>query len=170
MFDNLFIQKAVVIGNSLGGWLALKFAVTFPDYVNKLVLIAASGITPVLDSFMLQSLKFANGSDKDELNAMQDSVIGNDTVPKEVADFISLILENFIPITEALPVFSDEQILKLNMPVLYIAGEEDVTVDTKKTAQRLRSLIPRSEIHLIINCGHAVMNSAEFIKPFLNMI
>jgi pimeloyl-ACP methyl ester carboxylesterase len=45
VLDALGIKKAVVAGNSLGGWLALKFAAKYPQRVLKLILIAASGLS-----------------------------------------------------------------------------------------------------------------------------
>lgn len=41
--DNLGIEKANVVGSSMGGWISWEFAVAFPDSVNKLVLMNAAG-------------------------------------------------------------------------------------------------------------------------------
>jgi triacylglycerol lipase len=37
------IQKATLVGNSMGGWVALAFALQHPDKVDKLVLVDSSG-------------------------------------------------------------------------------------------------------------------------------
>lgn len=79
---------------------------------------------------------------------------------------MNLIVENYNPI-QSLPEYSDEQLLRLNMPVLFIDGEHDVIVDAHESAQRLSRLIPSAEIHLLPGCGHVVPNSAEYIIPFL---
>lgn len=78
---------------------------------------------------------------------------------------MNLILENYNPVQE-LPIFEDTQLLRLNMPILFIGGEEDLIIDAEKSAQRLASLIPSAEIHLLPNCGHAILNSIEYIIPF----
>ncbi len=44
IFDSLGIEKASIMGNSLGGWMGLKFASVYPEMVEKLVLLAPSGI------------------------------------------------------------------------------------------------------------------------------
>ena len=42
----LNIQKATLVGNSLGGWVALDFALKHPDRVNKLMLVDSAGYSP----------------------------------------------------------------------------------------------------------------------------
>jgi len=41
--DTLQVQRAVLVGNSLGGYVAWKTAVDYPDRVSKLILIDAAG-------------------------------------------------------------------------------------------------------------------------------
>ena len=41
----LGIEKANIVGHSMGGWLATLFGYESPDRVNKLVLVAAGGRT-----------------------------------------------------------------------------------------------------------------------------
>lgn len=164
--DALHIDRLTVIGNSLGGWIGLKFAVTFTERVSKLILIATSGIVPSSQEFIEKSVK-ALSEGEQELKELHDDIVGQDAVPKEVRDFITLILENFNPITGVLPMFSNEQLRRLKMPVLYIAGKEDATVDTPKSAQRLLSLVPAAQVQLLQHCGHVVVNAIDSIRPFL---
>ena len=42
----LGIEKATLVGNSLGGWVAAAFALAYPDKVEKLVLVGAAGYWP----------------------------------------------------------------------------------------------------------------------------
>jgi pimeloyl-ACP methyl ester carboxylesterase len=39
------IAKATLVGNSLGGWIALEFAIQHPEMVEKLVLVDAGGLS-----------------------------------------------------------------------------------------------------------------------------
>jgi pimeloyl-ACP methyl ester carboxylesterase len=66
-----------------------------------------------------------------------------------------------------LPEYTDEQLRRLTMPVLYIAGENDATVHAGKTAQRIKKLIPHAEIRLIENSGHVIYNAIDVIMQFL---
>ena len=44
----LNIPKASLVGNSLGGWVALDFAIRHPEMVEKLVLVDAAGLHPTI--------------------------------------------------------------------------------------------------------------------------
>ncbi|HMV51313.1 MAG TPA: alpha/beta fold hydrolase [Blastocatellia bacterium] len=44
-YKKLNIEKATLVGNSLGGWTAASFAIAHPEKVDKLVLVDAAGYT-----------------------------------------------------------------------------------------------------------------------------
>src|SRR6185295_20152357 len=45
----LEIERATLVGNSMGGWIAAMFTASFPDRVDKLVLVDAAGYAPPKD-------------------------------------------------------------------------------------------------------------------------
>src|ERR1044072_2879802 len=45
----LKIERATLVGNSMGGWIAAMFTASFPDRVDKLVLVDAAGYAPPKD-------------------------------------------------------------------------------------------------------------------------
>jgi pimeloyl-ACP methyl ester carboxylesterase len=49
LFDQLGIDTAVVVGNSMGGFIAAELAVAFPQRVERLVLVSAAGISTYRD-------------------------------------------------------------------------------------------------------------------------
>ncbi|MGI5970564.1 MAG: alpha/beta fold hydrolase [Oscillospiraceae bacterium] len=97
---------------------------------------------------------------------VDSAIIGENDIPKEVLDFMNLIAASYNPI-DYLPVYADNQLRQLNMPVLFIGGENDVIIDTQQSAQRLSHLVSSAEIHILRNCGHMAANSIEYIIPFL---
>lgn len=163
VLDSLSINKASIVGNSLGGWMALKFATRYPAYVSNLILIATAGIAEIKPKFISDATESRL---KNESSSLLPSVAGEQSLPRPVLDFLNIILENFNPIEE-LPIFSDAELLRLSMPILFIAGEDDVIIDAVKSAQRLTHLVPSSKIHLLAQCGHMVLNSGTYIIPFL---
>ena len=52
VLDALELSRASIAGNSLGGWMALKFATTYPDRVEKLMLFASGGLAPIRADFL----------------------------------------------------------------------------------------------------------------------
>lgn len=163
VLDVLGLEKAVIIGNSLGGWMALKFAATFPEQVSKLILISSAGLAQIRPQFLLNA---EQAQLSDGTVPVNNDIIGEQNIPKEVLEFMNLIVESYNPI-QNLPVFTDDQLKGLSMPVLFIDGEKDVIIDAVSSAQRLSNLVPSAEIHLLADSGHVITNSIEYIMPFL---
>jgi len=164
VLDALSIKQTVLMGNSLGSWMALKFAVKYPECVSKLIIIAPSGLS-TQNASILDKAKQA--AEKNEALTMDASISQGIELPKEVLEFINLIVAGYYPITEELPFYSDEQLKRLTMPVLFLAGKLDVMVNAPEAAKRLGGLLPHAEIHLLENTGHMVINSLEYVIPFL---
>ena len=57
VLDALSLESAVLIGNSLGGWMALKFATAYPERVSKLILIASAGLAQIRPQFFADCVK-----------------------------------------------------------------------------------------------------------------
>ncbi len=163
VLDILGLEKSVIIGNSLGGWISLKFATIYPECVFKLILIASAGLAEVRQQFISD---VSQTRQEDGTVPVDSNILGEYDIPKEVLDFMNLIAESYSPI-QHLPVYGDEQLQRLNMPVLFIDGANDIIIDADKSAQRLSRIVPSAEIHLPRNCGHVLPNSIEYIIPFL---
>jgi len=163
VLDALSLEKAIIIGNSLGGWMALKFATAYPERVSKLVLIASAGLAEIRPKFIDNA---AQTRQSNENVPVDSSIIGENELSKEVLEFINLIVESYNPI-DYLPVYADNQLRQLTMPVLFIDGENDVIIDAQQSVQRLSRLVSSAETHLLRNCGHVIINSIEYIIPFL---
>jgi pimeloyl-ACP methyl ester carboxylesterase len=167
VFDGLSLAKASLIGNSLGGWTSLQFAVRFPERVDKLVLIAPGGIVPTRPSFVFRTILYLMSGKKGR-NAISGMIFGKDEVPEEVLYFTNMVWENFNPLSGKLPHLTDAQMKKLTMPVLYIAGENDAVLDTGKSVRKLRKIVPHAEVHVIQDNGHVVLETMKWVVPFLN--
>jgi pimeloyl-ACP methyl ester carboxylesterase len=165
LLDVLGIDKAVIVGNSMGGWMALHFAAAYPSRTASLVLLAPSGIIPAKQAFLDQTADIT--SDPKSAESVSDAVFGDEAIPKEVREFMNLIMENFNPVTGALPVLTDEGMRKLTMPVLLVAATKDVTMDTDKAAERLSKLVPHAKVTLLEG-AHVIMNAASIVMPFLS--
>lgn len=162
VLDALDLKRTVIIGNSLGGWTALKFAAAYPERVEKLILIASAGLAEIRPQF----ISAAQSRLAAEPAPVDAAVIGENDIPKEVLEFMNLIVESYNPI-QNLPVFADKQLQQLNMPVLFIDGENDHIVDAEQSAKRLSRFVPSAEIRLLKNRGHVITDAIEYSIPFL---
>jgi pimeloyl-ACP methyl ester carboxylesterase len=167
VLDALEIRRSALVGNSLGGWIALQTASLFPERITHLVLIAPSGLVPIRPGYLFRLLYHGMRGEKG-MESLARLMYGGDAVPAEVIEVSRLIMDNYNPIMCALRVLTDSELGRLAMPVLYIAGANDVTADTKKAADRLRRLVPHAGIERIPDHGHVVYDTMDRVMPFLS--
>ena len=145
VLDALGVKQAILIGNSMGGWLALQFATAYPQRITALALLAPSGIVPPNPAFLAQTADIATNAEHAE--AANAAVAGTEQLPDAVLQFMALVMEHFIPITGALPILSDRELRNLTMPVLIITASGDVTMDASSAVRRLLQHVPPRTKH-----------------------
>ncbi len=164
VIDLLRIDKVILVGNSMGGWLVLHFAAKFTSLVKSLILIASSGIVSPKENFSNQVEKIEKNNEVVE--DISEEVLGSMELPKEVMEFMMLVMENFNPVTDSLPILTDEQMKQLKMPVLYIAGLNDVTMDSSKASERLKYSLPNVTLK-IDESAHVITSVSDTVISFL---
>jgi pimeloyl-ACP methyl ester carboxylesterase len=161
-------EKISIIGHSLGGFIALDFALTNRDKVNKLVLFDSSGLlkkpTPLLSDY-INAVKTA---DLILRRNRITKVLGN--LYADPSRLLPIIVDIFIYFMEkpgALDAFESafvnstsksidlNQIRKLeNFPCLIFWGEKDNLIPVS-FAEQFKRLLPAIEIEIIKDAGHA---------------
>lgn len=162
----LKITQASFIGLSQGGWIALKFAFHRPTQMAKLVLLSPGGIVPDNASFLLKviPLMFLGRWGVRQINRM---IMAGLEIPREIEDGLIETMSHFKTRLGALPIFSDGELQSLQMPILLMIGAKDVLRDAKKIQARLQPLVPHLRIEIVPDGGHALINTAPQILPFL---
>jgi pimeloyl-ACP methyl ester carboxylesterase len=166
VFDALDIEKAALMGVSQGGWTALKFATYQPERVEKLVLLCPGGVVPDRASFLLRFIPLLLLG-RWGVKRANRLLFGNQPIPEEADEYITLIMTHFKPRTGVVPIFSDEELRRLTMPVLLLGGTQDVIRDAEKIAARMEKLVPDLTTIILPEQGHALLNTTGHIEPFL---
>lgn len=161
------LMRATVIGNSLGGWMALQLSKYRPNRIEALVLLAPSGLAPARLSFVLKAV-FLTLMGKWGTDKLNQIVYGQEKIPEEARQFGTLIMKHFKPRIGSLPVLTDTELKKLRMPILYIGGEKDALLHTQDSANRLQQLLPHSVTRIVPNTGHVLINQQETYLNFLD--
>ena len=157
--QHLKIKKATLIGNSMGGHIALIFAKTNPEMVNGLILTGSSGL---YEDSMGDS--FPRRGDYEYIKRKTEEVFYNPKVAtKELVDKVFEIANNRISTLKLLGYAKSairhnmaSDIPNFKMPVCLIWGEHD-KVTPPHVAEEFHKLFTHSELHWISNCGHAAM-------------
>jgi pimeloyl-ACP methyl ester carboxylesterase len=166
VFDALEIKKGTLLGVSQGGWTALKFATYQPQLVEKLVLLCPGGVVPDRTSFYIRFLPLLLLGRRGVRRANR-MLFGDQPVPEEADEYLTLALTHFKPRTGVVPVFSDEALRRLSMPVLLLGGTRDAIRDTQRIAARMEKLLPQLTAIVIPGAGHVLLDTRDHILPFL---
>ncbi|NUU61861.1 alpha/beta fold hydrolase [Paenibacillus agri] len=163
----LHLEQATLIGISLGAWMAVNYAVKHPEKVDKLVLMSPSGIGPQRASFLFKAMPFLLMGEKgrDKVSRLVNGIV---ELPEQSMQNTKIIARHFRFRSETVPIFTDQELGHLKMPVLLIAGERDVMLHSRKTAERLSSLLPHANIQLLPEYGHVLIRQTPRILPFLS--
>jgi len=166
----LSLTRASIVGVSLGGWLALDYATRRPDRVECLALLCPAGVGGQ-KNFLLKAfpLLFLGRWGRRKMREMVLGRAPGDPSPamRAFGDFVSLIFENFRPRMTKLPIFGDDALKRLTMPVLAILGGKDVLLDSATTKRRLEHNLPRAEIRFLPEAGHLLREQTATILEFL---
>lgn len=162
VFNILSIDKAVLIGASLGAWLSAKFAISYPEKIDKLVLLCPAGIGTQNKKFIFTAL-FYMLLGKKGIRRLFKIINGNVEMPEIILKFQILIGKHFNTRKEPIPIFSDDEIKHLTMPVFLFVGAKDIMLHSIETADRMRKLVPHANINILPEAGHSIINLTDTI-------
>lgn len=169
VLHGLGVTRASIVGASLGGWLALDYATRRPDRVERLGLLCPGGIGRQTMGWLFKAILFRPFGRWGQRKTVElVAGLGGPEVV-QARDYIALIFTHFLPRRDRLPVFSDEELSRLTMPVLVIVGGRDVMFDSRHTVARVEQAIPHAEAHLLPDVGHSILGQTEAVRAFLRV-
>ena len=165
VWNNLGLARATIVGVSLGGWLALDYAVRRPERVAALSLISPSGIGSQNQLFMLKAgLLLLLG--KWGLRKSFKAATGSNA-PSPAATFVMTIFQHFRPRMERIPIRTDAELAALKMPIQVAVGGNDAMIRSKETRDRMKRLVPHADVVYLEREGHILPRQTAAIVAFL---
>ncbi len=167
LMDNLGIEKASLVGNSMGGGTALTFAVDYPERLEKMILMgSAGGGTPMFSQNPTEGIKALMAVFQDQsfenFRKMFDLMLyDGSTVPDEVLRArIASVNQNHLKAfrESAGAAFQRNLVLDLpdvKTPTLITHGRDDRVVPMEGSVSLL-AMLPNSQLHVFNQCGHWV--------------
>ncbi|MHC5308504.1 alpha/beta fold hydrolase [Myroides sp. LJL116] len=148
LLESLEINKATLIGHSMGGYLALEFAEHYPTYVQQLILINSTAIMDSEQKKQQRDRAIAIiKSNKDTFIQLAITNLFTLEAKKELKPQITHLIEQAkkIPTTaiitalEAMKLRTDKQKLihTAAFPICFILGQKDPIMDYNLTKQQL---------------------------------
>ena len=152
-------DKIHLMGNSLGGHVAIVHVLKHPERVKSLILTGSSGL---FESGMGDT--YPKRGDKEYVRqktrlTFYDPANATDELVNEVFE----ITNNRIKVIKIIALAKSairnnlgHELNQIKQPVCLIWGNND-TITPPFVAQEFQKLIPQSELHFIDKCGHAPM-------------
>ncbi|WP_216209189.1 alpha/beta fold hydrolase [Amycolatopsis aidingensis] len=167
VLEQLGLDRVAITGASLGGWLALDYATRRPDRIEKLALLCPGGVGRQKIGFLFKALLYKPFGTWGTRRSIQ-AVAGVDPREEpEIAEYLTLMFTHFLPRRDRLPVFSDEALGKLAMPVMVIVGGRDAMFDSHDTARRINRAVPHASVTVLPEVAHSIIGQTQPILNFL---
>lgn len=163
----LDVSRPALVGASLGGWLAVDYAIRRPHAVERLALRAPGGIGGQRYGAILTALALAPFGRHGRRAAMRRA-LGWSSGFDDFIDYLALLQQHYRPRRVRLPTFSDAALAAITIPMLVTLGAQDRLLDSPATARRLHTCVPHAAVTLIPDGGHAVVGDTDAITGFLN--
>jgi pimeloyl-ACP methyl ester carboxylesterase len=167
----LKISKASLVGNSLGGWVALDFTIRHPQMVEKLVLVDAAGLRPA------EALKIPDGGLKrlsplntqwffDLLAANKEwatTDLGSEAFERHRENGDTYTVASSVAEMISGREFEDKKLDKVRVPTLIVWGRDDMLIPLPM-GEQFHKEIAGSQMIVIDGTGHIPMlaKPAEF--------
>lgn len=168
------LDKYILMGNSLGGHIALFHTKLNPKNVSGLVLTGSSGL---YENSMGESYPKRGDYDYIKKKA-QDVFYDPEIATKEVVDDVFETLNNRNKLIRTIAIAKSairhnmaKDLPEMKVPTCLIWGKND-TVTPPDVAEEFHKLLPNSELHWIDKCGHAPMMETpeefnKLLEPWL---
>lgn len=168
----LRLSRVCLIGASLGGLLALDYAIRRPARVCALVLLAPAGITSVRLGYLFSvvPLFFMGAWGRRKALELVMGLPPEERTPaaERFLKSCELIMSHHIIRTQPLPVYGDEALRKLTMPVLAVVGANDVVFDSNRIRRRLQTCVGGARLIWLETAGHGLTDQTTAIGEFLS--
>ncbi len=152
-------DKVILLGNSLGGHIALYHTKMYPEKMAGLVITGSSGL---YESAMGES--YPKRGDYEYIRKKAEDVFYDPNVAtKEIVDDVYATVNDRIKLLKTLAIAKSairhnmaKDLPKMTTPTCIIWGRND-KVTPPDVAEEFNKLLPNSDLYWIEKCGHAAM-------------
>lgn len=152
-------ERVILLGNSLGGHIALYHAKMYPEKMLGLVITGSSGL---YESAMGDS--YPRRGDYDYIQKKAEAVFYDPKIAtKEIVDEVYAMANDRIKLIKTLTIAKSairhnmaKDLPKMHIPTCIIWGKND-SVTPPEVALEFEKLLPNSTLYWIDKCGHAAM-------------
>jgi pimeloyl-ACP methyl ester carboxylesterase len=185
LLDTLGVETVDIIGNSMGGAVALSLAATRPSAVRRIVLMGSMGVAMTLPRGLNTVWGYTPGVEQmreviglfaynrrlitDELVEMRYQASLDPPVRDSWAAMFPAPRQRWVDDLA----LSGAELTAIEAPVLLVHGRDDQVVPWRESSAQLVDLLGDARLHILSGCGHWTMieKTADFlavVQPFLS--
>jgi 2-hydroxy-6-oxonona-2,4-dienedioate hydrolase len=178
----LGIEHAILVGNSLGGWVGAAFVLAHPEKADRLVLVDAAGLGGLVESLgprVMSALHLATRDDVRLLGPLtfyhphfySDNAALDAGLAQRVTAGDSYTIARVLDSMERREDLLDGKLASIRQPTLILWGREDRLIPLA-FGERFHREISGSQAAIIERCGHMpqVECPVEFNKALLKFL
>jgi pimeloyl-ACP methyl ester carboxylesterase len=166
LLDHLGIERAHILGHSMGGAATMELLISYPDRVLSVVPISVSVRPDGIHEDLADPSKFATSPimpTQQDFQEFSDEYQRLSPHPEHFQEFLAVLSSS----NADLKGWSDEQLAAITAPVLLIQGDRDFT--TNEHAALMQRLIPGAALAVFPNTTHMqVTRRADLLLPILD--
>jgi len=159
-------KRAIILGESFGGTVALSFALRYPEMIERLIVVnsfprfrkrlrirLAARLASVLPFPFIRPVRLAASS----LGLYVDGVTGEDR--RRFFEAIGSVKgEGYARRLQLIAEFNaEERLSEIQTPTLFIAGEKDWLIPSVDEARAMARRMPHATVRIIKSAGHACL-------------
>jgi pimeloyl-ACP methyl ester carboxylesterase len=157
--DSRNLKNVILLGNSLGGHIALLFSKMYPEYIKGLVITGSSGL---YESAMGSG--YPKRGDYEFIKKKAEDVFYDPKIAtKEMVDEVYDTVNNRNKLIRTLAIAKSairhnmaKDLPNMKQPTCIIWGKND-SVTPPNVADEFHELLPDSDLYWLDKCGHAAM-------------
>ncbi len=162
LLDHLGIEKAVIAGHSMGGYISLAFARAYPERMSGLDLVASQALA---DPPERKRGRYEAAAEimKSGVGAVAESMPGKLTPDERVQALVRSLIARQSPagLAGALKAMAERDdstsaLSNFDFPVVVIHGEADELIPIQR-AQEIKAFIPHATLMELSGVGHMPM-------------
>jgi len=177
----LKVERATLVGNSMGGWIASLYTLRYPAKVERLVLVDSAGFAPPKE-FDLNALAGLNPSTRDEMKRLAGMVFHDPMFKSDAAVDVLLAqrmsagdgytIQRLVESIHRADDMLDGKLSAIKQPVLIVWGREDGLTPLAREGERFKRELPSAQMVVFDQCGHVpqVEKAAEFNAAMLKFL
>jgi len=157
------------MGVSYGAWQTAMYAKRLPGRLSKIVLVAPIAvIAPVSSGFLMRMLLAMIPLEFFFKRFMrwlwEDYIVKDKNTAEKIMDLYLFNEKCFTPRRPPNPtLFTDDELKSIEVPTLYMVGDNEKNCSVKKALERINKVAPRIKTELIPGAGHDLL----FVQPDL---